>query len=305
MEIHVASMENISCWAFRKLMLGATDSYTGVLSMNYLVKRTKAWKEIDTFEIPNQRQWIQVATSKETEVKEFLNRLKNQMQAEPEKNHIYGIQLNASCPSPNIINLGQGPALIKRPLKIVSLLLELLKQNKFKVSLKTRLGLNEQEVKQKRILDLFAELKKINNSNFTEVVVHFKHAKENSFTNYDYSMLKELCSFNIPIVINGGIKNYKDFNDIIKTLTPSERKNIKGFMIGREALKNPDCFIEVSNMLNKTLFQERGLDGINAEFEELTKEHMPRNIYLNRIKQWCSWDKVETKREERQEEKMI
>ncbi|MEK6935247.1 MAG: tRNA-dihydrouridine synthase [Nanoarchaeota archaeon] len=298
MEIHVASMENISCWAFRKLMLGATDSYTGVLSMNYLVKRTKAWKEIDTFKIPNQRQWIQVATSKETECQEFLERLDRQMQAEPEKDNIYGIQLNASCPSPNIINLGQGPALIKRPLKIVSLLLELLKQNKFKVSLKTRLGLNEQEVKEKRILNLFEELKKINNPNFTEVVVHFKHAKEHSMAAYDYSMLKELCQFNIPIVINGGIKNYKDFNDIVKTLTPVERKNIKGFMIGREALKNPDCFIGISNMLNKTLFEERGFEEINAEFERLTKEHMPRNIYLNHIKQWCSWDKVEAKQEQ-------
>ena len=70
-------------------------------------------------------------------------------------------------------------------------------------------------------------------------------------------------------------------------------------MIGREALKNPDCFIGISNMLNKTLLKERGFEEINAEFEKLTQEHMPRNIYLNRIKQWCPWDKVEAKKEER------
>ena len=54
-------MENITAWAFRSLCNGASDSYTGMLSLTNLVKRNNTWEEVDTFKIEGQRQWIQVA----------------------------------------------------------------------------------------------------------------------------------------------------------------------------------------------------------------------------------------------------
>jgi tRNA-dihydrouridine synthase len=290
MEIQLASMENVTCWAFRKLMQGVTDSYTGIFSMNYLITRAKAWREIDTFKIENQRQWIQVATSKEKECSDFLKEIDLRLKLEPEKDNVYGLQLNLSCPSPNIIKIGQGPALIKRTKKVASLLNELLKQDKYKISLKTRLGLNETELREKKILNLFSELETIKDKNFTEVVVHFKHAKQSSSLDYDYSLLKELADFDIPLVINGGIKTYTDFNNIMKTLNSQQRRNIKGLMIGREALKNPDCFVGISNMLNNTLLNQRTLEQINIELKALCQEHIPKDIYINRIKELCSWN---------------
>jgi tRNA-dihydrouridine synthase len=288
MEIHLASMENVSCWAFRKLCLGATDSYTGVTSMQYLITRSKAWKEIDTFSIPGQRQWIQMATSKEKECSEFLERLKKELVSAPEKDNLYGLQLNISSPSPNLINLGQGPALIKRPQKVASLVKELLKQDKFKVSIKTRLGLNYEELKEGKIFALLEELEKINDPNFSEIVIHFRHAREESFKDYDYSLLKRILEFKIPIVINGGIKNYNDFFNITKNFNT---KTIAGLMIGREALRNPDCFVETSNTLNKTNLKLRTKEKIKEEFGELCKEHEPREIYLRKIKELCEWSR--------------
>jgi len=289
MEIHLASMENISCWAFRSLMHGVTDSYTGMISMGYLLERNKAWKEVDFFNIPEQRQWLQVLTSREVECAKFLTRINEKLGEEPEKNHCYGIQLNCSCPSPMITKIGQGSALIKRSTKVASLVTELLKQDKYKVSVKTRLGLNNFEIQEGRIFRLLEELEKIKNPNFTEVVVHFKHAKEISTGAYDYTLLKEICDYNVPIVINGGITSYRDYNNIVKTIP--KRKNIKGLMIGREALKNPECFVEVSNMLNSTMFKNRSAEEINSQFKKLCEEHMPREIYLERIKNSCSWNK--------------
>jgi tRNA-dihydrouridine synthase B len=289
MEIHLASMENITCWAFRSLMSGVTDSYTGMISMGYLLERNKAWKEVDFFKINGQRQWLQVLTSREKECSDFWNRINEKLKEEPEKDSCYGIQLNCSCPSPMIIKIGQGSALIKRPVKVASLINELLKQDKYKISLKTRLGLNDFEIRERKVFRLFEELEKIKDPNFTEVVVHFRHAKENSDEPYDYSVLKEICDYNIPIVINGGIKSYRDYNNIVKTI--AKRKNIKGLMIGREALKNPDCFAEISNMLNCTLLKKRSADEINNEFKRLCEEHVPRDIYLDRIKNSCAWNK--------------
>ena len=288
MEIHLASMENVTCWAFRKLCQGVSDSYTGVMSMQYLITRTKAWKEIDTFQIPGQRQWVQLATSKEKECSEFLSRLKKELDKDKEKDNIYGLQLNISSPSPSLINIGQGPALIKRPKKVSSLVNELLKQDKFKISIKTRLGLNFQEFNEGKIFSLLEELEKIKDPNFSQIVVHFRHAKEKSFRPYDYSMLKKILEFKIPIVINGGIKNAQDFVDITKNVNS---RGIVGLMIGREALRNPDCFVDISNKLNGTHLKTRGKEAVQEEFEKLCQEHQPREIYLKKIKELCGFYK--------------
>ena len=287
MEIHLASMENVSCWAFRKLCRGASDSYTGMLSMNYLVRRSKAWVEVDTFAIEGQRQWLQVATSKEKECIGFIGRLKKELETDITKNNLYGIQLNASCASPEIIRIGQGPALIKRPTKLSNLIKELLKQDKFKIGIKVRLGLNAQEVGQRKIFSLFQELEKINDPNFTRVTVHFKNARDPSYTPYDYTLVKEMATYKLPLVINGGINNYQDFNNIIKNVP--NKKNIVGFMMGRAALKNPDCFIEPQKILNSVSVNSRNFDEIGGEFESLCREHMPKPIYLEKIKKYCSW----------------
>ncbi|MDO8623335.1 MAG: tRNA-dihydrouridine synthase family protein [archaeon] len=285
MEIHLASMENVTCWAFRKLMLGATDSYTGVMSAEYLIKRSKAWKEIDTFNIEKQKQWIQIATCKEKECSEFISRLNREIAASPEKDNVYGLQLNISSPSSSLINLGQGPALIKRPKKVASLVQELLKQDKYKVSIKTRLGLNAQELAENKIFFLLEELEKIHDPNFSEIVVHFRHAREESFKPYDYSLLDKILEFKIPIVVNGGINNYKDILKI------KDKRKIAGIMIGREALRNPDCFVDISNNLNHTSLRERTIPEIKSEFEKLCQENPPKDIYLNTIKRMCDWDR--------------
>jgi tRNA-dihydrouridine synthase len=288
MELHLASMENITCWAYRSLFASATDSYTGVLSMNNLIRRNNAWKEIDTFNIPNQRQWIQVATSKEKECSEFIKMLSEEIKKEPPKDNIHGIQLNASCPSPNLIRIGQGPALIKRSTKIANLLKELLKQDKFKIGIKLRLGLNEKEVRERKILKLFEELEKIKDPNLTRISIHFKHAGQKSREAYDYSVLKELDSYHLPLIINGGINTPLDFTKIINSF---EVKNVKGLMIGRATFENPNIFADFSNKLNQTAVTNKTLSETKRYFEELCKKHQPAPIYLETIKKYCSWEK--------------
>lgn len=286
METHLASMENITCWAFRKLCDGASDTYTGMLNLTNLVKRTNGWEEIDTYFIDGQRQWIQITTSKEIECSKFLEKLEEEIKKYPEKNNIYGIQLNCSCPSPNVIKIGQGAALIKRPTKISNILKELLKQDKYKVGIKLRLGLNEAEVKQRKIFSLFEKLEKIakENQNFTNVTIHLKHAKESSSSEYNYSIINELASYKLPLIINGGIKNSEDIKKIIKNIAPENKKTINGIMVGREALKNPNCFLEINNSQTQSLKRN-----FKKEFNELCKIHMPKKIYLDSIKENCSW----------------
>lgn len=280
-------MENVTCWAFRKLCPGVTDSFSGMLSGSYLVRRTKAWKEADFFPIEGQRQWLQIASSREAECQELIGRLAREMEAQPDKADLYGIQLNASCPSPNVLRLGQAAALVKRPKKIHALITELLKQDKYKVGIKLRLGLNEFEMKQKVILNAMEALETIQDKNFVGAVVHFKHARSPSIAPYDYSILPELLQYKVPIVINGGFKGYKDFNNLVKTLP--NKKNIKGFMMGRQAMVDPDCFVEPSNFINKTELKRRTKEQIKSEFQEAVKLHEPKSIYQEKIAKYCPW----------------
>jgi len=290
MEIHLASMENISCWAFRRLCK-VSNSYTGMLSLSNLIKRSNTWDEIDTYPIEGQKQWIQIATSKESDCAKFLVKIEEEIKKHPEKDNIYGIQLNCSCPSPNLIRIGQGPALIKRSTKVGNIIKELLKQNKYKIGIKLRLGLNKTEVDQRKIFSLFKELEKIaiDNPNFANVTVHFKHAQESSSSKYDYSFLNELASYNLPLIINGGVKTKEDIKKLIESISPENRKNIKGIMLGREALKNPDCFLELTETPSGPETIIRNSIKIKEDFNSLCKEHPPKPIYLKTIKERCAW----------------
>ena len=286
MQIHLSALKNVSCWAFRKLCTGATDSYTSMLSMGNLIRKNAAWEEVDTYPIEGQRQWIQVTTSREKLCGLFLDKLNNELKTHPEKDNVYGIQVNFSCPSAELINSGQGPALIKRPNKVSNIVKKLLKQNKFKVGIKVRLGLNEKEAQEKVLLRLFDELSKIKNPNFEHVAVHFKHAKESSYAKYDYSLLKELVKFNLPIIINGGISEIKDVKEILKDV---DTKNIVGFMVGREAVRDPSCFKKFSNSFNKTSLKSKDYKELNKDFDDFILEHSPKQIYLKTIKKVCLW----------------
>jgi len=288
MELHLASMENISCWAFRKLFQGATDSYTGVLSLNYILHK-KNWKEVDLFPIPGQRQWVQIATATESECQKFVERLIREKKENPEKYNVYGIQLNCSCPSYNLIRLGQGPALIQKAQKVAGLLRVLLNQDKFKVSVKVRLGLDENDLKQGRIFQFFSEIEKIKNPNFSHIVVHFKHAKDPSYTPYNYSFLKRLSEYKIPLIVNGGINSYEDFVKLIQNIP--NKKNILGFMMGRQALKDPNCFIAPSNLVNKTNFSPKKLEELKKEYGDNCKLHLPKEVYAKTLMKYCSWAK--------------
>lgn len=286
MEIHVAAIDNVTCWAFRKLCVGATDSYTGVISMGTLVARNNAWKEVDTFEIPGQRQWIQVATSKEKECSDFIKRLDSHLKENPSKDNVYGVQINASCPSPNLIRVGQGPALIKRASKVSSLLHELLKQDNFKVGIKVRLGLNAAEVEQRKIIHLFDQLEAIGDPNLSRVTVHFKHAGQRSAEPYDYSILKELVSYKLPLVLNGGIRSAADVRSIIKDV---DNPNIAGVMAARAALEDSNCFARLSNELNWTTLKERTMAELKTEFMKSCQEHEPKPLHIETIKRFCRW----------------
>ena len=79
------------------------------------------------------------------------------------------------------------------------------------------------------------------------------------------------------------INDTEDIKRLIESVEPENRKNIKGFMIGRAALENPDCFLEINKSLGGFGFIARSIKEIKAEFNGLCNEHIPKEIYLRMI----------------------
>ena len=220
------------------------------------------------------------------ECADFILRFGEHLKSNPEKDNVYGVQINASCPSPNLIKVGQGPALIKRASKVSSLIRELLKQDKFKVGIKVRLGLNAAEVEQRKLSHLFSQIEAIGDPNLSRVTVHFKHAGQRSAEPYDYSILRELVSYKLPIVLNGGIRTASDVKRIIKDV---DTINIAGVMAARAAMEDPNCFARMSNELNGTSLKERTMAELKTEFDALCCKHEPKPLHLETIKRYCRW----------------
>jgi hypothetical protein len=102
-----------------------------------------------------------------------------------------------------------------------------------------------QEQKKRKISRGQSELEKIKSPNFQEVVVHFKHARDPSYTPYDYSPLKKISEYKSPLVINGGIKSYEDFLGIVKNIP--NKKNIAGFKRNYYFSSQAFCFQSAGN----------------------------------------------------------
>jgi len=78
-----------------------------------------------------------------------------------------------------------------------------------------------------------------------------------------FQFLKKLSSYDLPLIINGGITSSEDIKRILKSIPLQNQKSIQGVMIGREALKNPNCFLEINQNLKSSSLKKRGKERKN------------------------------------------
>ena len=283
MELHLAPMKGITCWAFRASVIGATDSYTEYINLKSLLKvDAKGWDNIDTYNIVGQRQWLQILTHDIREISIFPKILKEFCSTNPERAHIYGVNINAGCPDPAVITAGDGAALIKRIRRLKELIQAFIgkpNSHAFQISVKLRLGLNEKEMKYNKILKFLEELKSLEDPRISPPIVHFKHAKQTSKEPPHWELLESLINADVPIIINGSIKEPEDIEQIQKRLSSRSQQSwdkiISGIMLGREVIRNPECF----KQFEKNLRIPEGKNW-NDYFMENLKRHPPKNQFF-------------------------
>jgi tRNA-dihydrouridine synthase len=156
---------------------------------------------------------IQLLTGRENELERFLEGFTPFPGLE-------GFNLNLSCPSPDVIGIGKGAAMIKRVAK-TQRLVSLIRGHGYPVSLKMRLGTNAHE------RELKVYLNAIRGVDADFFVVHAKTATQSSAESEDYSVFPECVNAagGRPVIANGGI----DSPEKVEAL---KEMGVGGVMIG-------------------------------------------------------------------------
>jgi tRNA-dihydrouridine synthase len=239
----LSPMEGVSDVGFRALCWknGAGLVYTEMIRARGVVKRNKSTLDlIDTFD-SKPLTGLQLLVTKPDELTQAIGVIAELMgTTHPHFKNIVTLDLNFGCPSPDVVQIGAGPALLKRRAKLRAIFEALAHVKKSgalpqlkSVSAKIRLGLNQQEQDHK----VYLPVVEMANDTLDHLVVHARHAKQRSRDLPTWSAIGEAkAAAKIPIVGNGDVRTRADAERMQK------ETGCDGFMIARAAIRDPWVF---------------------------------------------------------------
>jgi tRNA-dihydrouridine synthase B len=243
----LAPMEDFTDNAFRTLCYrhGADMTFTELLRIEALADNVEnTWSRIEKKD--DTPVSIQLLGSSEKDLEKFLKMFK------PFEG-FKGFNLNLGCPNPQIVSLGYGCAMVKK-VALVKNLVNMIKRKKYSCSIKMRLGKNVYDKQKKVYLNLIKEV----DADF--FIIHARHGREGYNKKPDYSIFEECCNTGKIIIANGDIDS-KEKVEILKS------SGVKGVMIGRSAINNPQIFNFLKG--NKLVSSEE----IKKEYDELVEKY--------------------------------
>ena len=166
------------------------------------------------------------------------------------------VNLNAGCPSCRVAGMGEfGAALIRRPDRIRECLEAMALAAPVKISLKTRLGVDDLDSREyfSSLVSSVMKAKLPNQDNFS-LVVHARKAwlnglspaQNRSIPPLDYERAFDVCGEARPVwYMNGGIGTLEAAQSLIEQ---GLIHNMEGVMVGRAAMNNP-CVLANTDVL--------------------------------------------------------
>ncbi len=153
------------------------------------------------------------------------------------------IDLNFGCPSPKVINSGNGSALLRDPDASAKMIEQLVKSTTLPVTVKMRLGFFDDEMFQQTCVDF-------QNAGIQMLAVHGRTTQQKFSGNANWDPIYKVKeSLSIPVIGNGDITSAEMAKDRLK--------NLDGIMIGRAAVKNPWIFAQC-----RAAFEEKEIPAI-------------------------------------------
>ncbi len=156
------------------------------------------------------------------------------------------VDINAGCPVKKVNKAGAGCVLLKDLNKLENMVASVVKNVKIPVTLKTRIGLTENNFLTKDIVNLAI------NAGASALVLHGRVASKmhNGPVNLDeLSKAAKLAGGKITLIVNGGITKPEEAKILLET-------GADGIMVGRGAIGNPFIFKQIEDFLNTGIYRE-------------------------------------------------
>jgi tRNA-dihydrouridine synthase B len=238
----LAPLESVSDAPFRKLChkLGAGLTFTEMIRAKGLAHQNKSTLALIDTVHPQVPTGLQLLATGEAELSLALSTLEKLANStHPHFRNICAVDLNFGCPSPDVIRIGAGPALLKRRAKMQRLF-EVLRDFKEATTLpiaavgaKIRLGLHHLEQRQQ----VYLPVTELANQWLDYLTVHARHARQKSTEAADLDALREITQVaRIPVIGNGDLFSLDNVNLM------HQQTQCAGFLIARGAIRSPWIF---------------------------------------------------------------
>lgn len=148
------------------------------------------------------------------------------------------LDLNMGCPTPKIVNNGDGSALMRDPARVEAIVRAVVEAVAAPVTVKFRLGWDRSEI---NVLEC---ARRAEQAGVSAICIHGRTKKQMYSGRADWSEIRTVVgAVSVPVVVNGDIFSPKDAADALK------KTGAAGVMIGRAAFGNPWIFAQVKAML--------------------------------------------------------
>ena len=143
------------------------------------------------------------------------------------------LNINCGCPAPKETSIGAGAALLKEPKKIAEIIKEMKSIAKKPITAKIRLGWNKNEgIKIAKVIE---------KAGADAIIIHGRTAVQGYSGEADWKAIRKISeNVSIPVVANGDVDSKESAEMIL------EKTKCEFAMIGREAMRNPLIFREIT-----------------------------------------------------------
>lgn len=230
--IFLAPMAGVTDLAYRCICksYGCGFTYSEMVSakgLYYKDKKTDDLMELDETEKPAA---IQIFGSEPEIMKEIVPLV--------EKAQASVIDINMGCPTPKIVNNGDGSALMKNPKLAGEVIKAVADAATVPVTIKIRKGWDDSNINA-------VELAKIAEANGATAITVHGRTREQFYTGVaDWDIIREVTSaVSIPVIGNGDIFHAHDAKRML------EETGCAGVMVARGAQGNPFIFRQINELL--------------------------------------------------------
>lgn len=240
----LAPLESVSDASFRRVCfeLGASFTFTEMIRASALARENRSTVElIDTFDadVPC---GLQLLAANERELQgalEVVERLAFGSHPHPHLRNIRAVDLNLACPSPDVLRIGAGAALLKRRAKVRALFETLAKFRRGSrldiaaIGAKLRLGANRLEQERR----VFVPVVEAAAGALDYVTVHARHARQTSDEPPSWEALALARERSpVPLLGSGGLLTADDARRLVA------QTGCAGALIARGAIRSPWIF---------------------------------------------------------------